>query len=166
MSVGCSCSSSQWTVSWSYIVSNPRRCYYVPQTQLCRHKGILTSDTAVPPTSLRNEPKLVLQSLHRLMQGETQERVLHSLASLFFLFPFHCFIRSYFLSFVHSFQVFLVLFSSFPLFWNNKLWDELIAYFLLIQHGPHRKRRLQQFFGYRGNVFSGLLPSSDGRIHR
>jgi hypothetical protein len=25
-------------------------------------------------------------------------------------------------------------------------WEELIAYFPLIRHGPHRKRLLQQFF--------------------
>jgi hypothetical protein len=29
---------------------------------------------------------------------------------------------------------------------NKKFWEELIAYFPLIRHGPHRKRRLQQLF--------------------
>jgi hypothetical protein len=29
---------------------------------------------------------------------------------------------------------------------NKKFWEELIACFLLIRHGPHRKRRLQQIF--------------------
>jgi hypothetical protein len=29
---------------------------------------------------------------------------------------------------------------------NKKLWEELLDYFPLIRHGPHRKRRLQQFF--------------------
>jgi hypothetical protein len=40
----------------------------------------------------------------------------------------------------------------------------------LIRHGPHRKRRVQQFFHcwvsicYRGNVFTDPLPSSDRGI--
>jgi hypothetical protein len=40
---------------------------------------------------------------------------------------------------------------------NKKFWEELIAY-SLIRHGPHSKRRVQQFFyccaciRYRGNV--------------
>jgi hypothetical protein len=29
---------------------------------------------------------------------------------------------------------------------NKKFWEELIAYFPLIRHGPHRKQRLQQIF--------------------
>jgi hypothetical protein len=29
---------------------------------------------------------------------------------------------------------------------NKKFWEELTAYCPLIRHGPHRKRRLQQFF--------------------
>jgi hypothetical protein len=29
---------------------------------------------------------------------------------------------------------------------NKKFWEQLIAYFPLILHGPHRKRRLQQIF--------------------
>jgi hypothetical protein len=29
---------------------------------------------------------------------------------------------------------------------KNKFWEELTAHFPLIIHGPHRKRRLQQFF--------------------
>jgi hypothetical protein len=29
---------------------------------------------------------------------------------------------------------------------TNNFWDELIAYFSLIHHGPHRKQCLQQFF--------------------
>jgi hypothetical protein len=28
----------------------------------------------------------------------------------------------------------------------KKLWEELIAYFILRRHGPHAKRRLQQCF--------------------
>jgi hypothetical protein len=31
----------------------------------------------------------------------------------------------------------LVIFSLLSLFWNKKLWEELIAYFSLIRHGPH-----------------------------
>jgi hypothetical protein len=43
---------------------------------------------------------------------------------------------------------------------NKKLWEELIAYFLLIRHRPHRKRRVQKFFYccvciiLRGNGFT------------
>jgi hypothetical protein len=43
---------------------------------------------------------------------------------------------------------------------NNKFWEELIAYFSLIRHGPHRKRRVQKLFFFclsiccRGNVFT------------
>jgi hypothetical protein len=29
---------------------------------------------------------------------------------------------------------------------ETKFWEELMAYFPLIQHGPYRKQRLQQFF--------------------
>jgi hypothetical protein len=53
---------------------------------------------------------------------------------------------------------------------NKKFWEELIAYFPLTRHGPHRKRRVQQFFyrfmsvRCRGNVFTELLPSNDMRI--
>jgi hypothetical protein len=49
---------------------------------------------------------------------------------------------------------------------NKKLWQEPIAYFPLIWHGPHRKRRVLQFFcccvciRYRGNGFTLLLPSN------
>jgi hypothetical protein len=32
------------------------------------------------------------------------------------------------------------------LVFNKKFWEEQIAYFLLIRHGPYRKRRGQQFF--------------------
>jgi hypothetical protein len=28
----------------------------------------------------------------------------------------------------------------------KKFWEELIAYYPLIRHGPHRKRHIQQFF--------------------
>jgi hypothetical protein len=39
---------------------------------------------------------------------------------------------------------------------NTKFWEELIAFITLIRHGPHRKRRLQQFFLATGRS----LPSS------
>jgi hypothetical protein len=38
---------------------------------------------------------------------------------------------------------------------NKKFWEELMAYFPLIQHGPHRKRHLQQFLFPAGTC----LPS-------
>jgi hypothetical protein len=31
---------------------------------------------------------------------------------------------------------------------NNKFWEEIIAHFPLILHGPHRERRIQQFSNY------------------
>lgn len=54
---------------------------------------------------------------------------------------------------------------------NKKFWKELIVYFPLIGHRPHRKRRIQQFFYYwvricsRGNVFTKTLPSNERGIH-
>jgi hypothetical protein len=44
--------------------------------------------------------------------------------------------------------------------WNKKFWEVLIAYFPLLRHGPHIKRRNKQFFHSsvyiccRGNVFT------------
>jgi hypothetical protein len=52
---------------------------------------------------------------------------------------------------------------------NKKVWEELIACFLLIRHGPHIKRCVQQSFyscvwiRCRGNVFTEPLPSKDRR---
>jgi hypothetical protein len=45
-----------------------------------------------------------------------------------------------------------------------------MAYFHLTRHGPHRKRRIQQFYsclciGCRDNVFTEPLPNNDRRIH-
>jgi hypothetical protein len=45
-----------------------------------------------------------------------------------------------------------------------------MAYIPFIRHGPHRKRRVQQFFYCvyiccRGNVFTEPLPSSSKGIH-
>jgi hypothetical protein len=54
---------------------------------------------------------------------------------------------------------------------NKKFWDELMAYFPLKWHGPHRKWRLQQFFyccvciRCRDNIFTEPLSSNDSRIH-
>jgi hypothetical protein len=53
----------------------------------------------------------------------------------------------------------------------KKFWEEIIAYFTLIRHGPHRKRRIQTFFYCcmciccRDNVFTKSLPSRDRRIY-
>jgi hypothetical protein len=47
---------------------------------------------------------------------------------------------------------------------NKKFWEELIVYFILIRHGPHRKQRLQKIIRYRREVFSESLPSSDKEI--
>jgi hypothetical protein len=33
---------------------------------------------------------------------------------------------------------------------KNKFWEELIAYFPLIRNGPHKRRRLHQFFAFVG----------------
>jgi hypothetical protein len=56
--------------------------------------------------------------------------------------------------------------SPCPMYYK-KFWEELIAYFYLIQHGLHRKGRIQQFFyccvfiRCRRNVFTEPLPSND-----
>jgi hypothetical protein len=53
---------------------------------------------------------------------------------------------------------------------SKKFWEELIVYFLLIWHGPHRKRSLKQFFyccicvRCLWNVFTEPLPSNDKGI--
>jgi hypothetical protein len=52
---------------------------------------------------------------------------------------------------------------------NKKFWEEVIAYFPLMRHGTHRKRRIQQFLYCcvcicrRSNVFTEPLPSNDRR---
>jgi hypothetical protein len=54
---------------------------------------------------------------------------------------------------------------------RKKFWEKLIADFPLIRHGPHKNRRVQQFFYCcmciccRGNVFTESLPSNDRGIH-
>jgi hypothetical protein len=53
---------------------------------------------------------------------------------------------------------------------NKKFWEELISYFLLIRHGPHRKWRVLQFYcciciRCGGNVFTEPLRSNDRGIH-
>jgi hypothetical protein len=51
------------------------------------------------------------------------------------------------------------------------VWEELITYFPLTRHGPHRKRRVQQLLNFcmcircHGNVFTEPSPSIDKRIH-
>jgi hypothetical protein len=48
-----------------------------------------------------------------------------------------------------------------------KLWEQLLAYFPLLRHGPHRKRQAQQLFysclciSCHGNEFTGKLPNND-----
>jgi hypothetical protein len=49
---------------------------------------------------------------------------------------------------------------------KQEVLGRMLAYFPTIRHAPHRKRRLQQFFLCRGNVFTELLPSNDRGIHR
>jgi hypothetical protein len=53
---------------------------------------------------------------------------------------------------------------------NNKFWEEPIAYFPSIRHGPHRKPRVQQFyycicFRCRDNGFTEPLPSNERKVH-
>jgi hypothetical protein len=55
---------------------------------------------------------------------------------------------------------------------NKKFSEELIAYFPSIRHGPHRKRRVRQFFYYcvsircRGNCFTEPLASNNRYTYR
>jgi hypothetical protein len=51
--------------------------------------------------------------------------------------------------------MYVCLFEDMFTFQKEKLREELIAYFLLIRHGPHRKRRSRQFFVAAGTS----LPS-------
>jgi hypothetical protein len=44
--------------------------------------------------------------------------------------------------------------------YNKKFWEELIAYFPLIRHGPHRERRLRRFFIAGG----ACLPSNNTEV--
>jgi hypothetical protein len=54
---------------------------------------------------------------------------------------------------------------------NKKFWEELIGKFPFIRHGPHRKRRVQQFFNCcvyircSGNVLTEPLSSNDKGTH-
>jgi hypothetical protein len=55
--------------------------------------------------------------------------------------------------------------------YKKKFWEELIVYFPSIRHGPHRKRRVKQFFYCcmciccRGNIFTEPLPSNERGLH-
>jgi hypothetical protein len=50
---------------------------------------------------------------------------------------------------------------------NKKFREELIAYFLLIGYEPHRKRRLQNFFGAAGKFYpSFYLVTIEGYTER
>jgi hypothetical protein len=46
---------------------------------------------------------------------------------------------------------------------SKKLWEELIKYFPLIRHGPHRKRRFQNFFVAAGTCLHNLVIPMIGR---
>jgi hypothetical protein len=46
-------------------------------------------------------------------------------------------------------------------FINKKFCEELMAYLPSIRDGPHRKRRVLQFFRWHGNVFTDPSPSND-----
>jgi hypothetical protein len=48
---------------------------------------------------------------------------------------------------------------------NKKFWEEPIAYFPLLQHGLHRKRRLQQFFVATGTSLLNHYLATKGGIH-
>jgi hypothetical protein len=49
---------------------------------------------------------------------------------------------------------------------NKKFWEELVTYFPLIRHGPHRKRRLQHFFfAERTCLASRCLATSGKNTH-
>jgi hypothetical protein len=43
---------------------------------------------------------------------------------------------------------------------NKKFWEELNAYFPLIQHGPHRKQHVQQFFYVEFEVVTATVMKS------
>jgi hypothetical protein len=52
--------------------------------------------------------------------------------------------------------------------YNKKFWEELITFFPLIRHGPHRKRYVQWFYcciRCRGNVITEPLPSTDKGVY-
>jgi hypothetical protein len=49
---------------------------------------------------------------------------------------------------------------------NKKFWEELIAYFPSIKHGPHRKRLPPTILRCHGNVLIEVLPSNDREVHR
>jgi hypothetical protein len=56
-----------------------------------------------------------------------------------------------------------------PLFhiWQNKKFsEEVIAYFLLMRHGLHRKRRPQQFFVAAGTSLPNSYLGIYGQTHR
>jgi hypothetical protein len=44
---------------------------------------------------------------------------------------------------------------------TKKFWEEPIAYFPLIRHGPHRRRRLQQLFAAMGTCLPSRCLTND-----
>jgi hypothetical protein len=50
--------------------------------------------------------------------------------------------------------------------YNKKFWEEPVAYFPLIQHGPHRKTTSPKISRSHGNVFTESLPSNGRETRR
>jgi hypothetical protein len=75
---------------------------------------------------------------------------------------------NYLLYFGYEYLTYLACFPYFEKY--KKFWEELIVYFPLIRHTPHRKRRVQQLLyccvciRYRGNISTEPLSSSDKGI--
>jgi hypothetical protein len=57
---------------------------------------------------------------------------------------------------------YLIYFPWLFLFKNKKFWEELIAYFPFVLHGPHIERRLQQFFFAAGTSLPSCYLSAIG----
>jgi hypothetical protein len=71
----------------------------------------------------------------------------------------------------HGDRISQLLFLKIRKVGNKKFWEELVAYFPLIRHGPHGKRDVQQLFSCcvcircRDNLFTVALPSNDRGLH-
>jgi hypothetical protein len=65
----------------------------------------------------------------------------------------------------------VTLLSEVISFQYKKFWEELIAYFPLIRHGPHKKKdassnyAIVAYIRCRDNAFTEPLPSNDRGIH-
>jgi hypothetical protein len=49
--------------------------------------------------------------------------------------------------------------------YNKKFWEEIITSFPLIRHGPHRKRRLQQFLVSEVKFLPSCCEATIGGLH-